>query len=290
MTRDGQLSSSTVRDNARVCEELQPSSAVVIVNADDWGRDALTTNRTLECILGGSVSSVSAMVFMEDSERAAGLARLHGLDAGLHLNFTLPFSATSSPRRLLEHQHKLARFLRSYWLGAVVYHPGLAASFEYVAKAQMEEFQRIFGAPASRIDGHHHMHLCANIAVQKLLPEGMIIRRNFSFGPDEKGYLNRFFRSRQDRQLAHRYRIADYFFDLLPIEPRERLTRILALADRFNVEIETHPVRDEEYTFLMNGGLKSVTNSVEVSRGYILRSCKSSSRVGILSCTQQAWR
>src|SRR5579863_9771612 len=60
------------------------SRSVLIVNADDWGWDRETTDRTLNCFLEGSLSSVSAMVFMQDSERAARLARQHGIDAGLH--------------------------------------------------------------------------------------------------------------------------------------------------------------------------------------------------------------
>ena len=58
------------------------SGAMIIVNADDWGRDAVTTDRSLECVLRGAVSSVSAMMFMEDSERAAALAGEHGVDDG----------------------------------------------------------------------------------------------------------------------------------------------------------------------------------------------------------------
>ena len=72
----------------------------LIVNADDWGRDAETTDRIFECVVPGAVSSVSAMVFMQDSERAAGIAREHGIEAGLHLNFTTPFSAPGTPAPL----------------------------------------------------------------------------------------------------------------------------------------------------------------------------------------------
>src|SRR5204863_4002166 len=63
----------------------------LIVNADDWGRDTHTTACILDCITRGTVTAVSAMVFMEDSERAAAEARQHSVDAGLHLNFTTPF-------------------------------------------------------------------------------------------------------------------------------------------------------------------------------------------------------
>ena len=66
---------------------------MLIVNADDWGRDRLTTDRILDCVTAGAVSAVSAMVFAEDSERAAALALDRSIDVGLHLNFTSPFTA-----------------------------------------------------------------------------------------------------------------------------------------------------------------------------------------------------
>jgi chitin disaccharide deacetylase len=288
--RDSQSRSVPARANSRARDASEPPVAAVIMNADDWGRDVLTTNRTLDCVLGGSVSSVSAMVFMADSERAAGLARLHGVDAGLHLNFTLPFSAASCPPRLLAHQLKLAHSLKSYWRAATIYHPGLAASFEYVVNAQIEEYRRLFGAPPSRIDGHHHMHLSRNVAVQRLLPEGVIVRRNLSFTSGEKGYLNRLFRLRQDRKLARRHRMADFFFDLLPIEPGTRLEKIFSLANRYDIEIETHPARDEEYEFLMNGGLGRLAKNVAIAQGYMLRFGSHHSSIGNFSRIEQAWR
>src|SRR5262252_734861 len=61
-------------------------SAMLIVNADDWGRDVQTTDRIHRCVQHGSVSSVSAMVFMKDSERAAAIALETETYAALHLN------------------------------------------------------------------------------------------------------------------------------------------------------------------------------------------------------------
>src|ERR1035438_7665463 len=58
------------------------AAGLLIVNADDWGRDHETTERTFECILRGAVSSVSAMVFMGDSERAAGIPQEKGSHRG----------------------------------------------------------------------------------------------------------------------------------------------------------------------------------------------------------------
>src|SRR5213593_5300843 len=108
----------------------------LILNADDWGRDARTTDSILACVRPGAVSSVSAMVFMEDSERAAAIARERGIDAGLHLNLTTPFSAPKCPARLIERQGELARYLLRHRLARVLFHPGLVRSFQDVVAAQ----------------------------------------------------------------------------------------------------------------------------------------------------------
>jgi len=237
-------------DRERRGADMSQSSAL-IVNADDWGRDHETTERIFECIRRGTVSSVSAMVFMEDSERAAAVARESGVDAGLHLNFTTPFSSPCCSSQLMERQRKVASHLRRCALSKVVFHPGLVRSFEYVIAAQMDEFRRLYGSSSDRIDGHHHMHLCANVLLGRLLPAGTITRRNFSFQPGQKSFANRFYRSVVDRMLAGRHRLTDFFFSLPPLEPAGRLQGIFALARQHVVEVETHPVNPEEYRFLM---------------------------------------
>ncbi len=277
MINDGQVSAVSGLGPSGLREATKPCLDSIIVNADDWGQDALTTNRSLDCVLQGAVSSVSAMLFMKDSERAADLAREHGVDAGLHLNFTLAYSAPHCPPLLMEHQGKIGRFLKAHRLAPAIYHPGLASSFEYVVNMQLEEYERQYGAQANRVDGHHHMHLCANVTRQELIPSGTIIRRNISFGPAEKGILNRAYRRRRDRMLARRHRMTDFFFDLHPLEPRQRLSEIVTLATRFDVEVETHPIRDNEYSYLAKGGLLCGVDGVGVSRGYILRFCSLSS-------------
>src|SRR2546426_5333145 len=91
-----------------------PAVGLLILNADDWGRDPGTTGRILDCALRGSVSSVSAMVFMEDPDRAAAMALERKIDVGLHLNLTTPFSVSGCPVRLAERQAKLAQYLRRH--------------------------------------------------------------------------------------------------------------------------------------------------------------------------------
>lgn len=251
-------------------QHVEERPATVIVNADDWGWDPVTTDRTFDCFRAGTISSVSAMVFMADSERAAGIAQQCDMDAGLHLNFTQEFSAPRGFSRLLEHRQEIARVLTGHRYAATLYHPRLTASFEYVVKAQLEEYERLYGTAPRRLDGHHHMHLCANVMCQKLLPSGTIVRRNLSFGTGEKNFVNRFYRRVQDQRLVRRHRLADYFFDLHPVEPSDRLRRILALGAHANVEIETHPARDEEYAFLMSDEFQQCSAEVCIASGYVL--------------------
>jgi len=236
---------------------------VLIVNADDWGRDSITTAMTLACVKRKAVSSVSAMVFMADSERAAALARDRAIDAGLHLNFTTPFTTARNPR-LAACQQRLAGRLRRHTLSSIVYHPGLAQAFDYVVKAQLEEFRRLYGGQPARIDGHHHMHLCANVLWQKLLPAGTIVRRSFSFARGEKSPLNRAVRRAIDRRLAGRHRLADYFFSLQPVES-DRIARIIALASHSVVEVETHPVNAAEFSFLESGEILRQCGAVRIA-------------------------
>jgi predicted glycoside hydrolase/deacetylase ChbG (UPF0249 family) len=246
------------------------AGGVLILNADDWGRNVETTDRTLDCVANGALSSVSAMVFMEDSERAAAIARDKDIDAGLHLNFTLAFSAPGVPAALIEHQRQLVRYLRRHRFAAVVFHPGLTASFEYVLRAQCEEFARLYGTEPVRVDGHHHMHLCANVLWGSLLPQGGLVRRSFSFRPGQKGRLNRFYRSLVDRRLARRHRVTDFFFSLPPLHP-ERLHEIFQLARSSAVEVETHPINPDEHRFLAGGEIFRWAKDLQIAPRYALQ-------------------
>jgi YdjC-like protein len=242
-----------------------PQAGLLIVNADDWGRDGQTTERMFECLVRGTVSSVSAMVFMEDSERAATIARERGVDAGLHLNFTTRFSAPGCPTRLVERQQEIGAYLLRRRLNQIVFHPGLARSFEYVVAAQLEEFHRLYGAQPTRLDGHHHMHLCTNVLLAGLLPPNTIVRRNFSFQFGEKNSINRLYRKIVDLGLGRRHRLVDFFFSLPPLEPHGRLERIRMLARQFVVEVETHPINADEYQFLTGSEVTRWTEDVPIA-------------------------
>ena len=242
---------------------------LLIMNADDWGRYKETTDRTLDCVLCGAVSSVSAMVFMEDSERAAAVARERGIDCGLHLNLTSSFTRGGVSSQLIEHQERLSTFLRRNRLAQVLFHPGLSKSFEYVVATQLDEFRRIYGEAPKRLDGHHHMHLCANVLLLKLIPSGIVVRRNFSFRRGEKGLINRKYRQFVDALLSRRHILTDYFFALPPLQPPERLREIFALARHAVVEVETHPIDTQEYSFLTGGEIFRLAGDTRVARRYV---------------------
>jgi len=121
----------------------------------------------------------------------------------------------------------------------------------------------------SHVDGHHHMHLCANFLLSKRMPAGTRVRRNFSFSPGEKSWLNRAYRYLVDRWLARRYRLPDYFFDLIQCIEGKKLDRVAALAKSNNVELMTHPNISAEKAFLMSDEFQVILQDLEIG-GYAL--------------------
>jgi predicted glycoside hydrolase/deacetylase ChbG (UPF0249 family) len=211
------------------------------------------------------------MVFMEDSERAAGIGREAGIDAGLHLNFTTEFSKPDPKHPgLLEHQQKLGKYLRRHRFAPIFFHHGLKDSFEYVVGAQLAEYRRLYGTNPRRIDGHHHMHLCANVLSGKLLPEGIILRRNFSFAAGEKSSFNRMYRKYVDGKLVKRYQLVDFLFNLQPLDPKDRVQRIFSLSQGAIVELETHPSNPDEFAYLTSREFLTHKGSIPVASEFCL--------------------
>ena len=109
------------------------------------------------------------------------------------------------------------------------------------------------------------------VVFDKLLPEGTIVRRNFSFAAGEKGFANRMYRRIIDSRIKSRHILTDYFFSLAPLEPLGRLERICALAAENIVEVETHPVNAEEYTFLTEDGFRTFSKRIRIARRFMAR-------------------
>jgi predicted glycoside hydrolase/deacetylase ChbG (UPF0249 family) len=242
---------------------------MLIINADDWGRSVVETDAALRCFREKRITSVSAMVFMAGSEQAAELAKENEVDAGLHLNFSEVFTGKNSSGTLREFHGRLVSYLRRNKYSQLFYNPFLEKAFCYSYQVQTEEFERLFGRPPSHIDGHHHMHLCANVLLTNLIPVGMKIRRNFSFWPGEKSRLNRAYRALVDRWLARRYQLTDYFFDLTQCIERNKLSRVASLAKSSNVELMTHPIVPREADCLMSDDFSELLQRLDMG-GYAL--------------------
>src|SRR5437016_14476620 len=84
---------------------------MLIINADDWGRSLAETDAAFRCYKAGRITSVSVMVFVADSERAAELAQENGLNVGVHLNLTEGFAANRIPATLETYHNKIPGIL-----------------------------------------------------------------------------------------------------------------------------------------------------------------------------------
>ena len=244
---------------------------MLIVNADDLGRDCSATDTTLSCFANGRISSTSAMVFMLDSERAARLALASGIDVGLHINLSEPFTAPNIQTELRSQHVAICRFLKLSKYALLLYHPVLRDAFRNVFDSQYREFIRLYGREPSHFDGHQHMHLSSNILFQRLIPTGAKVRRSFSFQPGEKNFLNRWYRAAVDRSLQARHRLTDYFFSLAHYLDMERLERIFILAVEKNVELMTHPKIPGEFRFLMSAPYAKALEDVQLGGFSALR-------------------
>jgi predicted glycoside hydrolase/deacetylase ChbG (UPF0249 family) len=243
---------------------------MLIINADDWGRNTTTTDNSMVCFTNGRITSVSAMVFMEDSKRAAALALEHGLDAGLHLNFTTKFNQNITSSKLLECQQRITAFLQKNKYYFLLYNPVLKRDFHYVFSAQYEEYIRLYHKKPTHIDGHHHMHLCTNVIFQRLIPRGSKVRRSFSFTSKEKSTVNRFYRSLVDRWLQGRYQCTDFFFSIVPMHNSDRLRGIVDLSLAYNVELMVHPEKQDEYHYLLGTEYMEMIRNKEIGSYRVL--------------------
>ena len=239
------------------------SKPMIIVNADDWGRSVAETDAALACHLNRRITSVTAMAFMPDSDRAAELAMTHGIETGLHLNFSQPFSAGATPARVAARQERVCSFINAHKYAFLLYNPMLRRDFFYTYQAQIDEFYRLYRRLPSHVDGHHHKHLCGNVLLDDVIPAGMKLRRNFFFWPGEKGYVNRAYRKLTDHLLGRRYRLTDYFFALSQCLQDDRLRKVLQLARTHCVEVMTHPASVAERECLMSDGYMSLLTPLE---------------------------
>jgi predicted glycoside hydrolase/deacetylase ChbG (UPF0249 family) len=232
---------------------------MLIITADDLGRDRAATDACMDCFRRKRITSASLMVFMQDSKRAADLAVREGLETGLHLNLISLYDAPGVAESVRRGQASAARFfLRGPWT-QVVYNPFIARAIAMSFQSQLEEYRRLCGTEPAHFNGHKHFHLSPHIILGRLLPPGAAVRRSFTFNAGEKGLVNRCYRRLVDAWLLRRHISTDAFFSLQPIGDLPRLARIVDLAQTASVEIMVHPWKPDEFAFLAEDRFQVLT-------------------------------
>ncbi len=230
---------------------------LLIVTADDVGRNACTTDNTLECLRAGRITSASVMVYMEDSDRASVLVRGSGLPAGLHINLSEAFTDPATPPQVRAKQAKLVRSFGPDWgrrLRRWSYDPLIRADVEACIVDQIRRFSELYGAPPVHVDGHQHVHLCPNVFLARSLPSGIRMRGTLDTYPLKRS-PHALARALRERLITRRFGGTDYFFDIAEVDPRRRFgpgAAGLRLADSASVEVMAHPGFDCERDCLMS--------------------------------------
>ena len=235
---------------------------MLIINADDFGKDMVTTDNIVFCFREKRITSTSAMVFMQDSERAASAGLENNLEVGLHLNFDDMFTGRPLAGRLTEYQGRVAKFLNSNKYSLLIFNPFLSREFDYLYKAQYEEFVRLYRRTPSHINGHHHMHLCSNMLIEGIIPKGQKVRTTFTFIKGERYTVNRLYRRLVHVVVKKRFVSTDMFFSVTLSEQRASLLRKMQLAKDHDVELMVHLSTREELEYLMRQDFMEAISSL----------------------------
>jgi chitin disaccharide deacetylase len=229
---------------------MRAPSGLLIVNADDWGGESSATDAILGCVELGAVTSTTAMVHMADSERASGLARRHGIPAGLHLNLTLPFSDPGAPQAVRERQARVVELIGerpAHW----PWRPGRPSLLARCVADQLAEFERLYGQAPTHLDGHNHVHLSPNVILAGRLPRDLPLRRAQNWPPPATPRA-RFVRAARSAMTA-RFTCTELFASIGAVHPLLGGRGLEELLDRSlstSVEIMTHPQWPDELELL----------------------------------------
>jgi predicted glycoside hydrolase/deacetylase ChbG (UPF0249 family) len=233
-------------------------SGLLIVNADDWGGERRSTEAIHEAFGAGRVTSTTAMVFMEDSGRAAEIAKAERLPVGLHLNLTQPFTDPATPAPARERQQRVAAAFLGHgrdghpgtsqvrrWL----YDPRIAGLVGDVLRDQLERFEALYGGPPDHFDGHNYVDTAPNVFLSRALPRGAKMRNSLDRYPLGKGAMA-VARGLRQQVRGWRFRSTRYVLHItdleLPGDPR------LATAETDPVEVICHPDNPAEMERLMS--------------------------------------
>lgn len=233
--------------------ECVPCQGFLIVNADDWGLDARSTDTALACFRAGAITSATGMVWMADSERAATIARQEHLPIGLHLNLIEPFTGGTAPVEVATRQRKVAERYAAAGARGLLYNPRWGADVAQCIADQLAAFEDLYGRLPAHVDGHRHAHLSLNSLTSRPLREVERCRPAFTFLPGESPPLKRLARFAINVLIRTHYRTTRYLFNLRTLHPAlggRLMDEKLRLAHDHPIEVMVHPARPDEFEIL----------------------------------------
>jgi predicted glycoside hydrolase/deacetylase ChbG (UPF0249 family) len=143
-----------------------------------------------------------------------------------------------------------------------LYNPFIAGAVTALVRAQQREFMRLYGGPPIYYNGHHHMHLCANVRASGLIPAGSRVRGTFTFERGQRGLVNVLYRRWLQGRIARRFRTPDGLFNIQPIHDTRRLQTVMQRAGTQSIELEVHPEVLSEREFLLSAEFGSLIDPV----------------------------
>jgi predicted glycoside hydrolase/deacetylase ChbG (UPF0249 family) len=236
------------------------NGGLLIVNADDWGYDVPTSDAILKRFRDGAISSTTGMVFMDDSERAAEIARSEGLPVGLHLNLTQVYTGSGVPDDARERQARLAAKLSGSKLHRWVYDPLMRRDIQTTVREQFDEFAKLYGCAPTHLDGHHHIHVIPNVLFSGAVPPRGKLRSPVctSWRSAAARARGRLLRSAL-RQA--RFTTTDYLLSIDELDAWAHDDGAIALPRSASVEVMTHPGVPEEDSLLESSTWRRVLAS-----------------------------
>lgn len=222
---------------------------MLIVNADDFGYNAMTNMAIVKSFKMGLCSSATLMANMEGFEEACELIHAHGLleHVGLHLNLSEGTPLTDALRRCprfcdrLGHFH-MERRVRVLWLSGAE-RAALAAE----VWAQVRRLQAR-GLQITHVDSHKNLHeewgiaaIIVPLVKQAGIP-GLRLARNIGW---QTSLLKSFYRNTLNKWLSRQGLARTHYFGSLQDYVSSRTQpNFDAIAQ--SCEIMIHPVFDRE--------------------------------------------
>jgi len=226
---------------------------MLIVNADDWGLRPEVTDAILETWRAGAVTAASAMVHMEDSERAFALARQEGLPLGLHINLSTPFTADAVPAERRARQQRAVEYFAASPRRRYALDPTAWRLLDGCVADQLTAFAEAWGAPADHADGHQHLQTCPTVLSGRALGALRTLRRAHGFVPGQRSSPKRAYRGLVNEVVGLRFRSV-CFVSIRDVHPELGGVGLAGVVDRAGgrgVEVMVHPAWEDEREILL---------------------------------------